>query len=60
MLHRLVEYADAHGISGQEGFSSKRIRFLFVFAPDGHFLSVYDYGRSGEEFVNVPHLQFTG
>lgn len=60
MLHRLIEYADAHGISGQEGFSSKRIRFLFQFSSKGEFLSIHDYGRPGEEFSNVPHLQFEG
>lgn len=60
MLHRLVEYADSHGISGREGFRSKRIRFLFEFTPDGRFLSVHDYGRSGVEYTNVPHFQFTG
>ena len=60
MLHRLVDYADAHGISGQAGFAAKRIRFLFVFSPEGKFLRVRDYGRSGEEFDNVPHLMFTG
>lgn len=60
MLHRLIEYADAHGISGQEGFSSKRIRFLIQFSPSGKFLSIHDYGRKGEEFLSLPHLQFTG
>ncbi len=60
MLHRLIEYADTHGIDGKAGFSSKRIRFLFQFTPQGKFLSVHDYGSSGEEFSAVPHLQFSG
>jgi CRISPR-associated protein Csd1 len=61
MLHRLVQYADDHGISGQEGYATKRIRFLFVFSPEGEFISVVQpYGRSGEEFEDVPNLQFSG
>jgi len=61
MLHRLVEYADNHGISdGKEGFSSKRIRFLFQFSSKGDYLGIHDYGRAGEPFSMVPHLQFAG
>ena len=60
MLHKLVEYTDFHEISGEEGFISKRIRFLFQFSPQGDFLGLYDYGKHGEGFANVPHLQFAG
>lgn len=60
MLHKLVEYADSHEISGDEGFISKRIRFLFQFSPQGEYLSLYDYGRHGSAFSGVPHLLLTG
>lgn len=60
MLHKLVEYADFHGISGEEGFSSKRIRFLFQFSPQGNYLHLYDYGRNGSAFSSVPNFQFSG
>lgn len=60
MLHKLIEYADSHGISGVEGFSSKRIRFLIQFSPQGEYLGLYDYGKNGSEFSDVPHLQFSG
>ena len=60
MLHRLVEYADKHGIIGTGGFASKRIRFLFIFSSEGHFIKIHDYGKSGELFTNVPDLQFEG
>jgi len=60
MLNRLIEYADAHGIRGEQGFSTKRIRWLIQFNPAGKFIGVYDYGKSGKEFSNVPHLQFEG
>jgi len=59
MLHKLVEYADSHGI-GEEGFISKRIRFLFQFSPQGKYLSLHDYGKNGSAFSDVPHLQFAG
>lgn len=60
MLHRLIEYADTHEISGEEGFISKRIRFLFQFSPKGDYLGIHDYGRAGEAFPMVPHIQFAG
>lgn len=60
MLNRLIEYANAHGIEGKLGFSTKRIRWLIQFNPAGEFIGVYDYGKSGKEFPNVPHLQFSG
>ncbi len=59
MLHKLVEYADSHGI-GDEGFISKRIRFLIQFSPQGEYMELHDYGRSGEEFSGVPNLQLEG
>ncbi|MCK9275776.1 MAG: type I-C CRISPR-associated protein Cas8c/Csd1 [Syntrophales bacterium] len=60
MLNRLIKYADDHGIKGEQGFSTKRIRWLIQFNPAGEFIGVYDYGKSGREFLNVPHLQFEG
>jgi len=60
MLNRLIEYADAHEIKGEQGFSTKRIRWLIQFDPTGEFIGVYDYGKSGKEFSYVPHLQFSG
>jgi len=60
MLHKLLEYADLHGIRGEAGFSNKRIRFLFRFSPQGEYLGLHDYGPSGEEFDSVPHLQTSG
>ena len=60
MLHNLLEYADTHGISGDAGFSTKRIRFLFQFSPQGEYLGLYNYGNNGMDFLNVPHLQFSG
>lgn len=59
MLHKLVAYADSHGI-GDAGFISKRIRFLIQFSPNGEYLRPHDYGRSGEEFSGVPNLQLEG
>jgi len=59
MLHELVNYADSHGL-GEAGFVSKRIRFLIQFSPEGEYLGIYDYGRSGEEFPDVPNLMFSG
>jgi CRISPR-associated protein Csd1 len=60
MLHRLVEYADSHNVGGQAGVGSKRIRFLLLFSPTGEFLSIHDYGQSGEEFKCVPDIQLQG
>ena len=60
MLHRLIEYADAHQLDCKEGFTSKQIRFLIIFSPEGQFLSIHDYGSQGEKFSPVPHLQFSG
>ena len=60
MLHNFIEYADSHGIRGDAGFCSKRIRFLFQFSSQGEYLGLHDYGRNCLEFSNVPHLQFAG
>lgn len=60
MLHNVINYADAHGIKSEEGFSSKRIRFIIQFSPKGDFLGIHDYGKNGEMFSMVPHLQFSG
>lgn len=59
MLHKLAEYADSHGI-GEEGFISKRIRFLIQFSSRCEYLGLHDYGRSGKECPGVPNLQFSG
>lgn len=60
MLHNVINYADAHGIKGDEEFTSKRIRFIIQFSPKGDFLGIHDYEENGEMFSMVPHLQFAG
>lgn len=66
MLHKLIEYADRHGIHGETGFSFKRIRWLLNFTPEGKYLGLIELNQAGakpgvgKEFVKVPHLKFTG
>lgn len=60
MLHNLIDYADTHEISGNEGFASKRIRYFFSFTPEGKYLKIFELDNKGENFTGVPHIQFTG
>ena len=66
MLHALTEYANRHGIHGEAGFTSKRIRWLLNFSADGKYLGLIELSQPGskpgvgKEFRNVPHLKFSG
>ena len=66
MLHKLIEYAEAHGIRGEQGFSRKRVRWLLNFSTNGKYLGLVEQTEPGakpgvgREFFNVPHLKFSG
>jgi CRISPR-associated protein Csd1 len=66
MLHALTEYANLHGIQGEAGFTTKRIRWLLNFSSDGDYLGLIELNQPGakpgvgKEFSNVPHLKFCG
>lgn len=66
MLHSLVEYADTHGIHGEQGFTRKRIRWLINFSASGKYLGIVEQTEPGtkpgigKEFDKVPHLKFAG
>jgi CRISPR-associated protein Csd1 len=66
MLHALTEYADLHGIRGEAGFGTKRIRWLLNFSSDGNYLGLIELSQRGakpsvgKEFSKVPHLKFSG
>lgn len=66
MIHRLVEYAEQHSIHGEQGFTTKRIRWLLNFSSSGKYLGLIEQNEPdakpgvGREFSKVPHLKFAG
>ena len=66
MLQKFIEYGERHGIRGEQGFSSKRVRWLLNFSTTGEYLGLVEQTEPGakpgvgREFFNVPHLKFSG
>ena len=66
MLQQLIEYAERHGIYGEAGFTSKRVRWLLTFSSQGEYLGIIEQSEPGKKpgvgkvFPKVPHLKFGG
>jgi CRISPR-associated protein Csd1 len=66
MLHALKEYAEKQNIVGKAGFTTKTIRWLIHFTPNGQYLGIASTSEEGDRrgrgrtFNEVPHLKFAG
>ena len=62
MLHRVMEYAEQHGLKAEPGFAVKQVRWALSFDRQGKFLGCVELGRVGDkrnpgrEFAKCPYL----
>lgn len=65
MLHRVMEYAEQHGLKAEPGFAVKQVRWALSFDRQGKFLGCVELGRVGDkrnpgrEFAKCPDFTFS-